>query len=96
MYPTLDCLRSLNRSVDMATPRAQVGNGRVPFNGSSLAPYCPPIDEAPECPPTPKTSSTPNILALTEVRVKFFGIANFSLFFPSLINTLCPVFFNTL
>ena len=91
MYPTLDCLRSLNRSVDMATPRAQVGNGRVPFNGPSLAPYCPPIDEAPECPPTPKTSSTPNILALTEVKVKFFGIAEFSLFFPSLIH-----FFNSL
>jgi len=31
-------------------------------------PYCPPIQE--ECPPTPKTSSTPNILALTETSGK--------------------------
>jgi hypothetical protein len=45
------------------------GGGRVGVAfaaGPALMPYCPPIQE--ECPPpTPKTSSTPNILALTEV-----------------------------
>jgi hypothetical protein len=49
------------------TPRSNGGGrGGVAFAGPALMPYCPPIQE--ECPPTtPKTSSTPNILALTEV-----------------------------
>ena len=71
---------SLNRSMDagtLHTPRSNGGGrGGVAFAGPALMPYCPPIQE--ECPPTtPKTSSTPNILALTEVSQLYYCLLGF-------------------
>jgi hypothetical protein len=67
------------------TPRSNGGGrGAVAFAGPALMPYCPPIQE--ECPPTtPKTSSTPNILALTEVS---------QLYYCLLCDVLCCEFLN--
>jgi len=71
---------SLNRSGDPATPRGVAGvlsppSGRYNTATPTLLPYCAPIQEVSECPPTPKQqqarmgllpNSTPNMLDLPD------------------------------
>jgi hypothetical protein len=80
-------------AASLHTPRSNGGGrGGVAFAGPALMPYCPPIQE--ECPPpTPKTSSTPNILALTEVSRFYCLMVNFCVrVFLNLTNTFRQVY----